>query len=1566
MSKVIMFAWVTVSLVLGSVVSVSAQGGAAGYALRFYGNGVNDIDRVKIRVDDPATNLPGPPADVGATDFTLEFWLRGLAAENTAPAVGCGPNNNWLYGNIVMDRDRYNQTGAFGLSIAGGVIVFGLRGDSTAVSTICGTTNVLDGQWHHIAVQRRRADGWLWLYVNGRLEAEVDGPDGDVSYPDDGIPGNFCGGPCTNSDPYLVLGAEKHDAGPEFRSFAGWLDEVRLSNALRYAGNFARPTAPFVSDASTVALYHFDEGSGDLIRDTSGAAGGPSDGVRRFGGAPPGPEWVPSDVPFTAGPPPSDLVAAYSFNEGSGSMVADASGSGNAGTISGATWTSGGRFGNALFFNGADTWITIDDSASLDLTTAMTLEAWVYPTASAADWRSVIVKEGSNNVLAYFLHASSSPNGEPAVGLTTATSEQALGAGLTLPVNTWSHLAATYDGATLRLYVNGVEAANRAISGLLVTTASPLRIGGNGVWGEFFQGTIDEVRIYSRALTVAEIRDDMNTPVSQAPAPNPGPTTTGLTPASRQAGSPGFTLTVAGTNFVSGSVVRWNGANRATTYVSAVQLTAAIPAADIAAAGTATVTVFNPAPGGGTSNAQTFTITAASNPVPTTTGLSPASAPAGGPGFTLAVTGTELMSGSVVRWNGADRATTYVSATQLTATIPAADIAAPGTAAVTVFNPAPGGGTSNAQTFTITTASNPAPTTTGLNPASSPAGGPGFSLTVAGTNFVSSSVVLWNGTDRATTFVSATQLTAAIPAADIAATGTATVTVFTPAPGGGTSNAQTFTIAATSNPVPTTTGLIPASALAGGPVFTLTVTGTNFISGSIVRWNGTDRATTFVSGTQLTAAIPAADVATAGTAAVTVFTPPPGGGTSNPQPFSIVEPGGTFFDDFSRADNTELGNGWVEKTPGAFSLTGARVSKAATGTGYADNLVYRPASENMLDREASVEVRFGSLPPGYAQVFVRGQTETIATPGTFSGYLLFTDNDPGRAFLSRIENGAFVSLAQITIVPGLNTTDTFRLRLRATGTDPVMLGAFVERFTGTEWTVIGQATVNDSAPTRFATAGTVGFTGYIEGGVYTFDNFTRTDLAGGAGNPTPITTGLAPESAVAGTAGLTLTVTGSGFMADSVVRWNGAARPTTFVSATEVRAALSAGDLGVAGTAQVTVVNPAPGGGTGNVQYFSVLEASGMFVDTFSRPDSAELGNGWTEKYPSAFAIRNNEVVLIDTGSIDYHDAIAYRPAGEDRRDVEVGLEFRVLPGGLSFPQVHGRIQRNTITQANTLDDYMIFVDGFAAFPGRAVIARQAPVPGQFECYMLGIPFPAPLEQNVRYRLRLRVEGDTPVTLTGFVDRFEGAVWQVFASGTVVHDGNTQPIPGDYCDPGFMPPPISTAGAVGFAKWRTANEVLDNFSWTDLSASPSNPLPATTSLSPVTAASGGPAFTLTVNGSGFVTGSRLRWNGADRPTTYVSATQLTAAIPATDIAAAGTAQVSVFNPAPGGGASNPQTFTITDSTNPLPSTTALSPATATAGGPGFTLAVTGANFVAASVVRWNGAARSTTYVSATQ
>jgi hydrogenase maturation factor HypE len=83
-----------------------------------------------------------------------------------------------------------------------------------------------------------------------------------------------------------------------------------------------------------------------------------------------------------------------------------------------------------------------------------------------------------------------------------------------LPLNAWTHLAATFNGSTLILYVNGVQVGSRAVSGAILTSTGALRIGGNSVWGEFFQGRIDEIRIYNRALTQPEIQTDMTRPIT--------------------------------------------------------------------------------------------------------------------------------------------------------------------------------------------------------------------------------------------------------------------------------------------------------------------------------------------------------------------------------------------------------------------------------------------------------------------------------------------------------------------------------------------------------------------------------------------------------------------------------------------------------------------------------------------------------------------------------------------------------------------------------------------------------------------------------------------------------------------------------------------------------------------------------------------------------------------------------------------------------------------------------------------------------------------------------------------
>ncbi len=210
--------------------------------------------------------------------------------------------------------------------------------------------------------------------------------------------------------------------------------------------------------------------------------------------------------------PVSGLVGAWGFDEGSGTSVADSSGHDLSGIVSGASWVAG-KYNGALSFNGGSTWVTVADNALLHLTNGMTLEAWVNPAASAADWSDVLMKERSGG-LSYALYGFDGAGSPPGAWLNKSGSDYSAEGASALPANTWSYLAGTYDGSKLRLYVNGALVSTTSVSGTMTSSTSVLRIGGDSIWGEYFNGLIDEVRIYNRALSASEIATDMNTPIT--------------------------------------------------------------------------------------------------------------------------------------------------------------------------------------------------------------------------------------------------------------------------------------------------------------------------------------------------------------------------------------------------------------------------------------------------------------------------------------------------------------------------------------------------------------------------------------------------------------------------------------------------------------------------------------------------------------------------------------------------------------------------------------------------------------------------------------------------------------------------------------------------------------------------------------------------------------------------------------------------------------------------------------------------------------------------------------------
>ena len=249
-----------------------------------------------------------------------------------------------------------------------------------------------------------------------------------------------------------------------------------------------------------------------------------------------------------------------------------------------------------------------------------------------------------------------------------------------------------------------------------------------------------------------------NSPPSNGqPANNPVPAVSGLTPSSAAAGAADTKVTVAGSGFVSGSTVQWNGTSLTTTFTSATALIATVPAADLGNGVVANVTVVNSTPGGGASAPTSFTV---DNPVAAITAITPGSAATGSADLALDLTGTGFVPSSVVAFNGIGLMTTFASGTEVKATLPAASLSTGSAGSVTIVNPAPAGGSSTAVAFDV---NNPAPALIAVAPASLTAGATATTLDITGTGFVPNTVVAWNGVALATTVVSAGQMQAVLP-----------------------------------------------------------------------------------------------------------------------------------------------------------------------------------------------------------------------------------------------------------------------------------------------------------------------------------------------------------------------------------------------------------------------------------------------------------------------------------------------------------------------------------------------------------------------------------------------------------------------------------------------------------------------------------------------------------------------------------------------------------------------------------------------------------------------------------
>ena len=990
----------------------------------------------------------------------------------------------------------------------------------------------------------------------------------------------------------------------------------------------------------------------------------------------------------------------------------------------------------------------------------------------------------------------------------------------------------------------------------------------------------------------------------------PTPAISSISPTSAMAGSGALTLTVTGTGFLTTSQVQVAGTTEPTTYVSATQLTATVPATQIASGANLAVAVLNGSLSSGTGTSSNLEI---DNPAPTITSTSPASEVIGTTSPVLTVTGTGFVPATVINVNGSMRPTTFGSATQLSVTLTAADVSMAGSIALVAVNPAPGGGTSPAASLAI---NNPAIGNILLSPTTlTVSGTTPATITVTGQTFISSSMVLVNGSARPTTYVNANTLTFVATVADQATLGTLVVTVANPAPGGGSSAPANLTIAPPAG-TPVITSVNPTSIIVGSGDTPILVAGTGFTANSVVQWNGTALSTALgytFGGAELFATVPAADLTTAGTATVTVDTPNAIQPLSNAVTVSLTNPPAPTL---------------TSVYPNAGPLSTA-TAVTLTGTGFT-------ASSTVLVNGAQIASMYVSA----TQVTATLPASSVALPGNIN--ITVTTPAPGGGTSSAQSYTVYIAMPNNDIA--YNTADGLLY-----ASVPGVAGAMGNSVVGIDpptGNVMRQIWVG-SNPNKLAisTDGTQLFVGLDGAAAVAQVNLTsgtvvnQFSLGGGQGiyNPPSTAAYLAavpgqPNSVAVSTAGNFNGGTGVTIFDSGVARANASSGvgygPISFGSSASTLYMLGSAiedlTVGPTGITGATSLSSTSGFGNANeIQYDNgqlylsdgaVLKAStgtllGTFYSTANTPASGPLVSDST--LGRAFIGESNysssgQVLVFDEGTFNSLGSIPVNGSGTQGYLTNFQKIVRWGQNGIAL---------SAAASAYTpLNQIYIFesplVQDLSSSPADLSVSLSAPATGTTGTSVSWVATVSNLGPNSAEGAVLAITLDPSLTITS-VTASQGSC----ATGTTFTCDLGNLANGANATVTVNATPTSAGSLAGTANVSSTSydPALANnqsTSTTTVTGSLYGAMPGISALSPNLVQAGSADFTLTVTGTGFNAGSTVNLGSAALSTTYVSSTQLTASVTASDIANYGWAAVTVSNPSPGGGISQILPLTI--------------------------------------------------------